>query len=34
MYYGDRFLYIDPSMHSWNEAYLIMMDDSFDVLFD
>jgi hypothetical protein len=28
--YFDRFMYIKPSMHPWNEAYLIMMDDRFD----
>jgi len=25
------FSYLDPSLHSWYEAYLIMMDDRFDV---
>jgi hypothetical protein len=29
--YIDGFPYIKPSLHSWDEAYLIMMDDSFDV---
>ena len=29
--YIDEFSYIEPSQHSWNEAYLIMMDDHFDV---
>jgi hypothetical protein len=32
--YVDGFLYIDPSLpslHSWDEAYLIMMDDHFNV---
>jgi len=32
--YVDGFLYIEPSLHSWDEAYLIMMDDSFDVFLD
>jgi len=32
--YIDRFLYIEPSLHSWDEAYLIMMDDHFDVFLD
>jgi hypothetical protein len=27
----DGFPYIEPAMHSWDEAYLIMMDDCFDV---
>jgi hypothetical protein len=31
MDYIDGFLYIKPSLHPWNEAYLIMMDDRFDV---
>jgi hypothetical protein len=30
----DGFLYIKPSLHPWDEAYLIMMDDRFDVLLD
>jgi hypothetical protein len=25
--YVDGFLYIEPSLHSWDEAYSIMMDD-------
>jgi hypothetical protein len=29
--YVDGFLYIKPSLHPWDEAYMIMMDDSFDV---
>jgi hypothetical protein len=29
--YIDRFSYVEPSMHFWNEAYLIMVDDIFDV---
>jgi hypothetical protein len=28
------FLYIEPSLHPWDEAYLIMMDDRFDVFLD
>jgi hypothetical protein len=32
--YIDEFLYIKPSLHPWNEAYLVMMDDSFDVFLD
>ena len=32
--YIDGFLYIEPSLHHWNEAYLIMMDDPFDVFLD
>jgi hypothetical protein len=29
--YVDRCLYIKPSLHPWDEAYLIMMDDHFEV---
>jgi hypothetical protein len=29
--YLDGFPYIKPSLHPWDEAYLIMMDDVFDV---
>jgi hypothetical protein len=32
--YIDGFPYIKPSLHPWNEAYLDMMDDSFDVFLD
>jgi hypothetical protein len=32
--YTDGFLYIEPSLHPWDEAYLIMMDDPFDVYLD
>jgi hypothetical protein len=28
--YTDGFLFIEPPLHPWDEAYLIMMDD-FDV---
>jgi len=30
----DGFPYIKPSLHAWDEAYLIMVDDCFDVLLD
>ena len=30
----NGFSYIEPSLHPWNEAYLIMMDDHFDVFLD
>ena len=26
--YADGFAYIKPSLHSWDPAYLVMMDDS------
>jgi hypothetical protein len=32
--YIDGFLYIEPSQHPWDEAYLIVMDDHFDVFLD
>ena len=30
--YVDGFLYIEPSLHPWDETYLVRMDDCFDVL--
>jgi hypothetical protein len=32
--YIDGFPYIKPSLHPWDEAYLVMMDDRFDVFFN
>jgi len=32
--YVDVFSYIEPFMNSWDEAYLIMVDDVFDVFLD
>ena len=32
--YIDGFLYIEPSLYPWDEAYLIMMDDCLDVYLD
>jgi hypothetical protein len=32
--YIDGFPYIKPSLHPWDEAYLIMVDDFFDVFLD
>jgi hypothetical protein len=29
--YVNRFSYVDPSMHLWNEAYFIMVDDFSEV---
>jgi hypothetical protein len=34
LYYVDGFPYINPSLHPWDEAYLVMMDDRFDVFLD
>ena len=30
--YVYRLAYVEPVLHSWDEAYLIMMDKLFDVL--
>ena len=30
--YVYRLAYVEPALHPWNEAYLIMMDKLFDVL--
>ena len=32
--YIDGFPYIKPSLHPWVEAYVVMMDDRFDVFLD
>jgi hypothetical protein len=32
--YVDGFPYIKPSLHPWDEAYLVMMDNHFDVFLD
>jgi hypothetical protein len=32
--YIDEFSYIKPSLHPWDEAYLIMVDDVFDLFLD
>jgi hypothetical protein len=32
--YIDGVPYIEPSLHPWDEAYLIMIDDHFDVFLD
>ena len=34
MNYIDGFPYIKPSLHPWVEAYLIIMEDHFDVFLD
>ena len=34
MDYIDVFPYIEPSLHPWDEACLMMMDDHFDVFLD
>lgn len=30
IYYIDQFLYIEPYLHAWDEAYLSMTNDVFD----
>jgi hypothetical protein len=30
----DRFLYIEPFLHAWDKAYLIMVNDVFDMFLD
>ncbi|ERE86058.1 hypothetical protein H671_2g4766 [Cricetulus griseus] len=32
--YIDGFSYVEPSLHPWDEAYLIGMDDFSDVFLD
>ena len=34
VHFFDGFLYIKPSLHPWDEAYSVMMDDHFDVFLD
>ena len=34
VYYIDGFLYVEPSLHPWDEAYLIMVGDFSDVFLD
>jgi hypothetical protein len=34
LYYIYRFAYVEPSLHPWDEADLVMVDDLSDVLLD
>ena len=34
MDYINGFSYIKPSLHPWDETYLVRMDDCFDVFLD
>ena len=34
MDYIDRFSYVQPSLHLWDEVDMIMVDDSSDVFLD
>jgi hypothetical protein len=32
LYYVYGFVYVEPSLHAWNETNFIMVNDLFDVL--
>ena len=32
--YIDRILYVEPSLHLWDETNLMMVDDFFDMFLD
>ena len=34
VHYVDECLYIEPSLHPWDETYLVRMDNCFDVFLD
>lgn len=34
MDYVNRSLYIEPTLHLWDEAYLILLNDGFGVFLD
>jgi hypothetical protein len=34
VYYIDGYSYIEPSLHLWDEAYLILVNNGFDVFLD
>ncbi|KAL6092174.1 hypothetical protein STEG23_005537 [Scotinomys teguina] len=34
VYYIDRFSYVEPSLHPWDKAYLVMVDNFFDVFLE
>ncbi|KAL6030259.1 hypothetical protein STEG23_027074, partial [Scotinomys teguina] len=34
VYYIDRLSYVEPSLHLWDKAYLIMVDNAFDVFLE
>ncbi|ERE91428.1 prohibitin-like protein, partial [Cricetulus griseus] len=34
VYYIDRFLYVEASLHPWDEAYLVKVDDFSDVFLE
>jgi hypothetical protein len=34
LYYIYRFVYVEPSLHPWDEANLVMLNDLSDVLLE
>jgi hypothetical protein len=32
--YVSGFLFVAPTLHPWDEAYMIMVDDGFDMFLD
>ncbi|KAL6030336.1 hypothetical protein STEG23_019283, partial [Scotinomys teguina] len=34
VYYIDRLSYVEPSLHLWDKAYLVMVDNVFDVFLE
>ncbi|KAL6084466.1 hypothetical protein STEG23_037945 [Scotinomys teguina] len=34
VYYVDRLSYVEPSLHLWDEVYLVMVDNVFDVFLE
>jgi hypothetical protein len=34
VYYVDEFSHIEPSLHPWDETYLIRVNDAFDAFLD
>jgi hypothetical protein len=34
LYYAHRFVYFEPTLHPWDEADLVVMNDISDVLFN
>jgi hypothetical protein len=34
LYYIYRFVYVEPPLHPWDEAYLVVVNDLSDVLLD
>jgi hypothetical protein len=34
LYYICKYAYVEPTLHPWDEANLVVVDDLFDVLLD